>query len=272
MSDYSELAQKLLTLGKQNDIALDYKALGFSVANADELIRMGTDPELLDNDDKSSLFWATVHAWYALGQLQVVDAIKPLLDLHDEYPFDMYLHTEIAKAISLMGASAIPRLKIIVWDPAQSQTIRTEAIYCLEKLGDTYRSECLLVLNDFLDKASNEHSQLAGLAICALIKLQATESIKAISNAFNRNCVDISIPGDLEDVEIALGLRSKRETPRPNYSNLSPESLKSIDAIRKVIGLDDGLGSSTVSPSIKVGRNDLCPCGSGKKFKKCCLH
>lgn len=22
----------------------------------------------------------------------------------------------------------------------------------------------------------------------------------------------------------------------------------------------------------KVGRNDLCPCGSGKKFKKCCLN
>lgn len=22
----------------------------------------------------------------------------------------------------------------------------------------------------------------------------------------------------------------------------------------------------------KVGRNELCPCGSGKKFKKCCLH
>jgi uncharacterized protein YecA (UPF0149 family) len=20
----------------------------------------------------------------------------------------------------------------------------------------------------------------------------------------------------------------------------------------------------------KVGRNDLCPCGSGKKYKKCC--
>jgi len=23
--------------------------------------------------------------------------------------------------------------------------------------------------------------------------------------------------------------------------------------------------------SPKVGRNDPCPCGSGKKFKKCCL-
>lgn len=22
----------------------------------------------------------------------------------------------------------------------------------------------------------------------------------------------------------------------------------------------------------KIGRNDLCPCGSGKKYKKCCLN
>lgn len=22
---------------------------------------------------------------------------------------------------------------------------------------------------------------------------------------------------------------------------------------------------------VKIGRNDLCPCGSGKKFKRCCL-
>ncbi|MDH3560983.1 MAG: SEC-C metal-binding domain-containing protein, partial [Gammaproteobacteria bacterium] len=22
----------------------------------------------------------------------------------------------------------------------------------------------------------------------------------------------------------------------------------------------------------KVGRNDPCPCGSGKKYKHCCLH
>jgi hypothetical protein len=27
-----------------------------------------------------------------------------------------------------------------------------------------------------------------------------------------------------------------------------------------------------VDPFKGVGRNDLCPCGSGKKFKKCCLH
>ncbi len=28
----------------------------------------------------------------------------------------------------------------------------------------------------------------------------------------------------------------------------------------------------TVRDTPKVGRNAPCPCGSGKKFKKCCLH
>ncbi|WP_423777530.1 SEC-C metal-binding domain-containing protein, partial [Clostridium tyrobutyricum] len=27
---------------------------------------------------------------------------------------------------------------------------------------------------------------------------------------------------------------------------------------------------NTVQNKIKIGRNDLCPCGSGKKYKNCC--
>ncbi len=26
-----------------------------------------------------------------------------------------------------------------------------------------------------------------------------------------------------------------------------------------------------VTPKKTIGRNDLCPCNSGKKYKKCCL-
>lgn len=31
-----------------------------------------------------------------------------------------------------------------------------------------------------------------------------------------------------------------------------------------------GINLKRVYP--KVNRNDLCPCGSGKKFKLCCIH
>lgn len=34
---------------------------------------------------------------------------------------------------------------------------------------------------------------------------------------------------------------------------------------------DDHVELTDDEPGIKVGRNDPCPCGSGKKFKKCCL-
>ncbi|MGZ8243495.1 SEC-C metal-binding domain-containing protein [Methylomagnum sp.] len=30
--------------------------------------------------------------------------------------------------------------------------------------------------------------------------------------------------------------------------------------------------SNKVKQSGKIGRNDSCPCGSGKKFKKCCSN
>jgi hypothetical protein len=37
-------------------------------------------------------------------------------------------------------------------------------------------------------------------------------------------------------------------------------------------GFDDGPAETIVRHDEKVGRNDPCPCGSGKKYKKCCLH
>lgn len=44
---------------------------------------------------------------------------------------------------------------------------------------------------------------------------------------------------------------------------------------KQVAVASNGSGSSKPQPTVtkrseKVGRNDLCPCGSGKKFKKCC--
>ena len=33
-----------------------------------------------------------------------------------------------------------------------------------------------------------------------------------------------------------------------------------------------GRGTPIVNPGAPLGRNDPCPCGSGKKYKKCCLN
>lgn len=51
-----------------------------------------------------------------------------------------------------------------------------------------------------------------------------------------------------------------------------------IDDIKKQLSTDERkattraptIAQGTRIKAVNVGRNDPCPCGSGKKFKKCC--
>ena len=48
-------------------------------------------------------------------------------------------------------------------------------------------------------------------------------------------------------------------------------SVASIDlSDEKFRGATPSLVTPSVNPYAKIGRNDPCPCGSGKKYKKCC--
>lgn len=49
---------------------------------------------------------------------------------------------------------------------------------------------------------------------------------------------------------------------------LTQQSTRKVDNALRVAPWTEAL---TKTPD-KLGRNDPCPCGSGKKFKKCCLH
>jgi preprotein translocase subunit SecA len=50
------------------------------------------------------------------------------------------------------------------------------------------------------------------------------------------------------------------------------EAVKKEPVRQMRLSYNRGEGSSvqTVRRAKKVGRNDPCPCGSGKKYKKCC--
>jgi len=260
---YLEQVKKLLTLGEPSETILNYSTLGIDSSHTDELIQMAIDPDLLHTDEKMPEFWSTVHAWYALGQLKATKAIPWLLDFREEYPFDLLFDQDHPKAIAMMGEQAVPELKSYLFDENRDEVTRSYALSCLEKIGIVYRQECLDVITELLQKQEPSSRSLMGLAICTLIHLKAVETIEVIRDVFNRDCVDHTVSGDLEDVEIALGLRFKRDTPKPNYSSLSPEMTQAFNKLHEL---------ETARPLVKVGRNDPCPCGSGKKFKKCCLH
>ena len=51
-----------------------------------------------------------------------------------------------------------------------------------------------------------------------------------------------------------------------------PESERAANMLAQLEADMDGKGShsSEKNTAVKVGRNDPCPCGSGKKYKRCC--
>ncbi|MHB8418779.1 MAG: PBPRA1643 family SWIM/SEC-C metal-binding motif protein [Myxococcales bacterium] len=50
---------------------------------------------------------------------------------------------------------------------------------------------------------------------------------------------------------------------------LEPDEPEDVSDLTRLLALEEGRDVAH-PPAPKVGRNDPCPCGSGKKFKRCC--
>jgi preprotein translocase subunit SecA len=77
-----------------------------------------------------------------------------------------------------------------------------------------------------------------------------------------------------EVTKIMLHIQKKETgTTRSNTAEITDASLEDT-AINLVDGnlseKEGGMNKTVVNKEPKVGRNDLCPCGSGKKYKNCC--
>ena len=64
----------------------------------------------------------------------------------------------------------------------------------------------------------------------------------------------------------------KEDTVKMLYHVANPEKVKRVRVAKEVetVNPDDGKKKPYVRKEKKVGRNDPCPCGSGKKYKSCC--
>ncbi len=105
------------------------------------------------------------------------------------------------------------------------------------------------------------------LASIIYIVKTVADSEKAIKEGSDPNQL-ADIFNSLEECIIYCGLISKaliladKNALRSKFSELADKKSFSEEPQRQPL----------VRATKKMGRNDPCPCGSGKKFKKCCLH
>lgn len=80
-------------------------------------------------------------------------------------------------------------------------------------------------------------------------------------------------PPDVKELEMEL----MGNSARGKTTFIPPESFKEVREMSELVsqmGMGGSFGTKHepyVNPLPKIGRNEPCPCGSGKKYKKCCI-
>ncbi|MBF0290436.1 MAG: DUF1186 domain-containing protein [SAR324 cluster bacterium] len=269
-TNYAAEVDQLFQLGEPKETLvedwLDYSLMGINKQHVSQLMK------LIEENDSSTNpeMWAPVHAWRALGQLKAEESILTLLNAMDTD--NDWAMTEIPFVLSFIGEGSIPALKEFISDSSKDPFARSNAAEALEKIAKLFPhryEECVSIIGDQFNQYQENSLELNSLLIWSLQNIGVGQRyIETIEKAFEEGRVDESVIGDFEDVQIELGLLEERITPKRNYIlEKHPELSPFVERLNRRLDLD---ANENNSPK-KIGRNDPCPCGSRKKYKKCCL-
>jgi hypothetical protein len=244
MTSYPPPIDKLLTLGDARTMRKwpDYRMYGLGPEHIPDLIRMVTDEDLNTAQSDSLQVWAPLHAWRALGQLRAESAVEPLTSLFHfvDDRHDDWVREEVPEVLGMIGPAAVSVVAAYLSDATHGMWARVAAATSLEEIAKRHpesRDECVAILTGQLSQFEKNTKTLNTFLIGPLIHLHAVECAPLIERVFAARHVDIAVYGDWEDVQIKLGLRQERATPKPDYlaDSLGPElSAKLADLSRRI--------------------------------------
>ncbi len=263
-------------------VPVDYRRLGLGREHLPELLRLATNTEW--NHAMGDATLHTVRAIAAVGGGEAPGALLRLLQETEGEDWD-WLREEVKRALWGLAPDAIGPLADFAADETRGPLSRIAAVEAASRIARAHpegRSETVARLTALLAQYAVQDTDLNGFLVAALVDLGAKEAAPVIERAFGAGRVNEMIDGDWEDAQVELGLKVRRE--RPRTANRLTELGRLLRAEMGVPEpLEDEYGNrlesapapldllaSLAPPPAKVGRNDPCPCGSGKKFKKCC--
>lgn len=222
---YKEPVSKLLSLGVADwDEWDDYSEFGFTKEHVPELIRLGTDRHLLVNLDDVDDYelWAPMHAWRILARMRAVEAITPLaqvLDWSEDSDSDL-INEGLTDALEEFGEPAIEPLAKLINEAGHRVSGYINASEVMAHVAERH-PECRDQVVESISSALDSHfarndEDVNGFWLADLLDLKAVESYPIIKKVFDAKKINVRVAGDLEDVEIEFGMRTKRDTPPPN--------------------------------------------------------
>ncbi len=236
-----------------------------------------------------------IHALFLLMELNAEESLPKVLSLL-EYDYDfiqVYLgdhKTEtLWQCIYKLGFNQTDKLEQHLLKPGIDTFCKTPVsdALCQYVLHNPDKREEILniystIFETFLIAKPEDNlidSEFLGFTIGDTLDCGLIELLPVIKKLYDKKYVSLGICGDYNVVEKDF-LSSKKKNKKRDIFNIFElyndvlttwsgytEFDENINAIK-----DDFYYKPEQAVSEKIGRNEPCPCGSGKKYKKCCMN
>jgi len=247
--------------------------------------------------------WSPLHAIHILALIKSRESFELLLDIFRYHEDDLgnWLTEDASSLLVAFGEDFIEPIKEFTNDETLETFVRLVATSALAALGKKFPHHQDDIKQHLTKLLKNtQDGTFAGLVADDLASFHDPSVMPDIHRAFEDGIIDDPFVQEDELEEVINGVFSdmdardfKRNTADP-LNHFSRENIEHLHMINyeeddgDEEDEDDGefedeidsvLKDDYSEPAMeeikpkekKIGRNELCPCGSGKKYKKCCM-
>jgi hypothetical protein len=216
--------------------------------------------------------WAPYHVIHILTLLKTKEALELLLETTRNKLdlLDGWITESIPTLLAAFGESAIERLEEWVLDEKLDLYFRGSIATALNVIAHQH-SDKTEEIKTFLSKLLEDTNDptFAAFLIDELLSFKDPKFLPQVRKALEDERIDTDVINE-HIVEWLFNLPEKEksyfkfmESPLEHFSRENISYLRKISYPEKE--------TPAKKTKVKVGRNDPCPCGSGKKYKKCCM-
>jgi hypothetical protein len=196
---------------------------------------------------------------------------------------------DLSRILASVSDGDVSGMTALVENEQANEYVRGAAmdgLLTLVACGKRSREEVMAYFKSLFQKLERRSSHAWSSLACCCADLCPEEVVEEIRQAYEDGLVQSFVIGWKEVEEaLALGKEAAMEKLKGRYTMITDTAEElggwwcfnqdALDVGHRKLGfsappLDFSPPKPTRRTQPKVGRNDPCPCGSGKKFKKCC--
>jgi HEAT repeat protein len=203
--------------------------------------------------------WPPSHAAELLVDLKAVEAIEPMIRRLIATGIDAPLHETIAERLPELGAAVLEPASAVLAEVGEDHDKADVICDVMRKLG-VKDDRVFAALMQFFERDPGYGAMVLAnygdpRALPRLLETIATFEPNFKDRGSRAELLDLMTAFEDLDGELAADLQARLDEWLGRWDPPRPEP-----PVR-----------TAPAPRPTVGRNDPCPCGSGKKWKKCCI-